>query len=1291
MSLKLPQKKGLPVLDSPSRFSGPKIFLTRRPLSVVGKPVLAEKHLPVQPSASPLARKCYCCDSEHLFRFRRKPAGNRKIRPGSATAPEPFLPFATRSVWTDEFPRQSLPQRSSLACCWNEKSPVRNQTALFIEPASISSRSPGMQVSVCQLKSCHCHTDRPHPGFKFVSDQLPRLYRIEKAAWSQINSTIGTFFSVLSSKKRWKKFACVSPVLKTFADYLTAPLLFFDGNDKRRPMPLKTLIPEAESTGFSMQTSLNRSTSQPVFTANIELLPEKRILDHEKHQNFVLENKIIFSPGFLRKKINLTHNQAFARSCPEKQRKFSNLPDQFSPVTPSESHNKPAGRIEKADPFFSVCSPKAFLQKERALPADFGWFSALYHAPRLRLRLRLQRQNFPATSLLFSATLPDATLNLRLPQNRRIPAEFPRMMVSPRYNKLFAVQSAFARVCIPADYRIKKASFMVRAARHAHYTLAQLRNIIVPSQSKRLTTTSLFFSAFSKIESGRFATSEKGCPKSKLDKADPQFKHQDVSLNLLGQNSTITSILASAMPRRVRPATPQPLPDMRIEPSPKRRKPLRQLRFKLHSISEGFVSSKLKPLKKIDKETSFFPLCTLAEKSLPAGSNERFVPLKTLRQPRLKPRLRLRRFALQQILPEQIKTQLQLEMKICSDSGSFRMPVRHFIIPALGAKSLRRFNCRISLLPHPFGFPAFSFSEPRFYSLSSQPVFTQHQPQTNKLHGTGSFILKKDQLFLPPLSMKNPRRLLYNHLNPALASKEFYLVGNLNLKGALCPAPRIADFLHTWLGTPGGCIVPRNEEKFHQRLRLKLPLINHLPESREKESYRLKSSDISVPRMVRINRLLLRARRFSTAVAKTLIAAETQPAAKLFRPCLPDPVLSRPAVRESQSRFSISNCEISQLQQKPVFNDDVAESFKSHYHARFRSFRFPWRPETRMSHRTIEQPAQPDTGMSVTAITLPDELRSTAFIFADAGANILPLPASFLQVQGSKPRHLSDISQSLSFERRLTLSEAAISAMQMQNPEKYLQQFINPETFFIMREKSRSRLKKNLRNYSFRNVAKTIQLRPVSEKYSEFGLKNRAVRRMPLEPLHWIIMMHSFLQPESPVMNYCLNLPGAVRKYRNEMQTSESLPSLAFGENHREKPLEIVSEPRITLWSMLTSNVRFSDLAFPVPAKSETREFSAGHTAMPTAAQEKTVDRQPVQVFATVYQASPVWQPVHNFTNNPIRAESKNRFIETAMFKVETRPGHAQVSIRHRPEEFKSAFVPEWIDQMWQRPVLPKK
>ncbi len=1293
MSLKLPQKKGLPVLDSPSGFTGPKTFLTRRPLSVVGKPVLAEKHLPVRPSASLMARKCYCNDSEYLFRFRRKTAGNRKFRPCGTVDPDPWLPFETRAVWTDEFPRQSLLQRPMFQCFDDAASPPRNTTGPMVGSAGFSNRTPScMQVAVCRLQAGRHYARKPDTDFKFISDGTLRLCQIAKLPGEQISSTFDSFLSVLNAKKRSRKFACVSPVLKTFADYLTAPTVFLDGMCKRQSLPIKTPPPEAEGADFSMLTQLNRSVSLPVFSAKFEFSPEKRIIEHEKHENFVLEHKAVFSPGFSRKTICLTYNQTFTRACPEKQRSFDNQPGQILPATPAAISARPAGRIAVVNnPAFILLHSGAVPQKGRIQPADSGLFATPRRDPRFRLRLRLQRQSFPATSLPFATIQPEPDLDLIRITNRRIPANFDRMKIKTLYTGSFSVQSAFKKVCVQADYRPKKASFMVRAAKHARYTLLQLRNIIVPAKNKTLPFPGLIFPAFAKSEPRRDKSLVKSCPELMIARSSIKFSHREVALDFLGQNQAFTAISTGTMPRRIKPATPQPLPDMRLESSPKRRKTMRQLRFKLHSINEGFVSSKLRPQKKIEKETSFFLPADLGRKSLPAAENERFTALKSFRQPRLKHKLRLRRFALQQVLPAQISAQLHLDMKICSAADKAKMPVRHFIVPALGAKNLRHFNCRISLLPHPFGFPVFSFSEPRFYSLIAKPVFAQHQPQTSNLHCTGSFIIKKDQLFLPPLSMKNPRRLLYSYLNPALANKEFYLAGNLAIKGAICQAPRIADFLHTWLGSPGGCVTPRSEEKYNQRLRLKQPQIKHLPETGKKLSYCPKICDTSVPRMNRINRLLLRARRFSAAVTKSSIEGEMLPITKLFRPCLYVPDTASAAWHEPQSRFSIFSCEISQLQQKPVFNDDVAESFRSQFHARFRSFRFPWRPEIKMSPRGMEQPWQPDTGVSATAIALPDELRSTAFIFADAGANILHLPSRFLQDQVARIRHLSAIKQSAIIERRFTVTEAICQTMRLQNPEKYLQQFINPETFFVMREKNRSRLKKNLRNYSFRNASKTIQLRPDSEKFSEFGLKNRAVRRMPLEPLHWIIMMHSFLQPESPAMNYCVNLPGAVNRYRRAMQASVSLPGLDFSENRHAKLPALESGLKISSWPIQTSDLKFSDLALPVPAKSEAKAFSLIHTGMPASENEKTVDRPLTEIFAPFNQPFHAWQPVHNLALHPIKTESENRFIETAMFKVEARPRHPHISIRHRPEEFKPAFIPEWIDQVWQRPGLQKR
>ncbi|HQB83647.1 MAG TPA: hypothetical protein PLR50_09130, partial [Candidatus Rifleibacterium sp.] len=298
------------------------MFLTRRPLSVVGKPVLAEKHLPVQPSVSLLSRKCYCSNDECLFRFRKKTAGKRKFRPGSETVGETPLPFKSRSAWTDEFPRQSLLQRSLFQCTDNVTAEIKSKTATFAAPSGFYRHHPGMQIAACQQQPYQFRAGTTDADFRFISVEARRPCRVAKIPGEQISPARGGFFVILSAKKRSRKFTCAVPVLKTFADYLTAAPVFFDGTDKRRLLPLDFSISEAETTAFSMQTHLNRSFNQPVFAATIELSPEKRILEHERHENFVLESKVIFSPDFSRKPINLMHNQAFARACPEKQRTF---------------------------------------------------------------------------------------------------------------------------------------------------------------------------------------------------------------------------------------------------------------------------------------------------------------------------------------------------------------------------------------------------------------------------------------------------------------------------------------------------------------------------------------------------------------------------------------------------------------------------------------------------------------------------------------------------------------------------------------------------------------------------------------------------------------------------------------------------------------------------------------------------------------------------------------------------------------------------------------------------------
>ncbi|NCB40635.1 MAG: hypothetical protein EOM80_17885, partial [Erysipelotrichia bacterium] len=57
-----------PVFVKPPAAKGQKQFLTRRFLGLAGKPLLAEKHIPIKPSESDISRKCFSASAEKLYK-----------------------------------------------------------------------------------------------------------------------------------------------------------------------------------------------------------------------------------------------------------------------------------------------------------------------------------------------------------------------------------------------------------------------------------------------------------------------------------------------------------------------------------------------------------------------------------------------------------------------------------------------------------------------------------------------------------------------------------------------------------------------------------------------------------------------------------------------------------------------------------------------------------------------------------------------------------------------------------------------------------------------------------------------------------------------------------------------------------------------------------------------------------------------------------------------------------------------------------------------------------------------
>lgn len=460
-------------------------------------------------------------------------------------------------------------------------------------------------------------------------------------------------------------------------------------------------------------------------------------------------------------------------------------------------------------------------------------------------------------------------------------------------------------------------------------------------------------------------------------------------------------------------------------------------------------------------------------------------------------------------LPKEVIPGFELHLDICGIPEGIILSQKDIVPPPGWNKQTKEFDCRMRLGPHPFGFPEFFFAPPVFIQLVTQSDYEIRSLTAEKSYREYDFILTKDKLYLPELSMKQPRRLLHSELTAKNSPKEFYIVDIEEPPLQQDQPKHIDSFEQSWLA----------EKKWKCSTFFGFDMLHTLRTRKVKIKTRKISNDaidiaedflsnIKYKGMPNVTRFLLKNRRFE---AKSGHGAIVQPIQMYYgNTDFASTCVNLPDKTYFTSREGFSPLKTEKTWTLPQYFPDTYPSgeLPPTYSARFRNFRFPYVPETVVKNSSKEAFAQPDNYFDNCTCHFEEEFRASVFDFTSAeisSAYCTNYDADFVNqytAQNSFGFETQQIMDSLS-RFYIEMPPDKLFLRKSELPKSY-QHLISPR-FFKARELHS--YKYMLRDQSRAAFKFTQMPEHINASYSFYGLKDQSPSELEAANYHWIIML----------------------------------------------------------------------------------------------------------------------------------------------------------------------------------------
>ncbi len=1133
MTLILPNKSPEAVFDKPPIKTGKKSFFARRFISLAGRPVLAEKNMPIAPSSSQMAHKCYTCMGDHLYKTTY-----------ALNAKSGFRPFHSSRLNNDDFYeshpdltffRNSLPQ--PISAIRIDKPQLQIVTRQLQQNLYRHERAAQLKTSDLPVRD-HEFAPSPYTFGHLFAEEL-RLKEI--LSGQNLARTQAGMVSCVAHKGRCERISEKFPQGELFNvwenDSRPAQAVFVSLCSTSRTLALQTAsIAHATSTErFFWPSPLSRKKanfainprSEPVFFAN----------SREFISNLILEHHIRLEPVVELRATGSNTGNIFSKAIRQKNHRepdcsfsFTALPEcKFSqPPLITERQALSVNNIQLGNAFNppEVVTPAITRQTHRAILRKISGYNKI----KFRLRLRLAREQLSVNDYLMQTLHRCPSMPISGFRSKPVPANYlPMRLALRRYCSFKFSETTAFQTRASDQFMQKRSPFKVTSARHARYTLNSLRKITEAGDLKPSN-----YSNSPRLWRQQAQMS----PVVKSAKVFPIFYENSESIKSIKLRAAsflmyitaphFTDICLPAHKRRLK--APPGLFSLTSGKSysVRRKTTLRSLRFRLYPVQNGFIGDRSKALRRISNCIASMPIgSSFAQKFTMCSATSVSAKLGG-KNPAFTSRLRLIPSAYRHHLPAQVKVAMALALPITGIKSQTTLQQKDFIIPQGWPFSRKSFTCKMKLSPYPFGFPAFIPDTANFACLTSRLTMKHCNEAFAHAKGCCEYILRREKPVHSVLSMKNPRRLIHQGISPVDFPGDYFVESSLSQQISISFPEKILEFPQQWsdekLATANQI---SSSPGFSETLSRQQPLFA-IEIGRPDNHYMVRQSRLSTRTdMPIVKRLLLRAKRFK---------------GRFYEPFQPQISLKK-SLKNSGIKInsgSTGSLPLLDCNHAFFFNDlwepQFPQSFSSTilaeskrtpvFHARFRLFRFPYRPEvTHVYLPANSYPQVEDTPMLVDNF-FSDEVRAREFNFCFSSIQksaqnyrLELTPGIFARSEKFAPS--SGNPSFSSFLPRFSGKDMPIRTFPVEFIQKFdLTRFLKPSYsgFFRLKKVIRPMIK-----FSSSPSSPDMQSRL---RFSQNRENRIRFRGMNTTSPHWVILLRRFEQANPPTMNFsCITLP----------------------------------------------------------------------------------------------------------------------------------------------------------------------
>ncbi|MDD3009653.1 MAG: hypothetical protein PHQ70_12425 [Arcobacter sp.] len=276
----------------------------------------------------------------------------------------------------------------------------------------------------------------------------------------------------------------------------------------------------------------------------------------------------------------------------------------------------------------------------------------------------------------------------------------------------------------------------------------------------------------------------------------------------------------------------------------------------------------------------------------------------------------------------------------CSES------IKNYIIPQEFKTVSKVYKCKTHLNPYPFGFPSFTLLPDKYRCISKQILMLLKICMVCKKPSSDSFILKNERIYRHPLSLKAPQKFIFSDIEKLIREPDYYRNRKL-LPTLRLPILKLTAIKQSWEIAQFSTklkiriLFKIKKRKFAERVffanRFTLP---------KKAIYSDLITSESLLKRLQIKRFLVRANTKLTVFSrndKFIISNEAKSKFSFFT----GTVLTLPkhlSIVTKNFNFNVkSNLKFYFSQS---CDNKLTQPTSNNYKSTFRSFRFPYKPES---------------------------------------------------------------------------------------------------------------------------------------------------------------------------------------------------------------------------------------------------------------------------------------------------------------------------------------------------------